>query len=64
VSHEVVVKLIATTKTRTGLRVKAQLDRRKYPPKIKVSEEDLRSVNLKRHEFHGDWNYTVSPSKE
>jgi len=64
VSHEVVVKLIATTKTRTGLRVKAQLDRRKYPTKIKVSEEDLRSVNLKRHEFHGDWNYTVSPSKE
>ena len=61
VSHEVIVKLIGKTSTRNGLRVKAKLDRRKYPTKVKVSDEDLERVKLKPHSFHGEWNYSISP---
>lgn len=63
VSHEVVVNLIASTKTKTGLKVKAKLDRRTYPAKVKVSEEQFAKVNLQPHTFHGEWNYTVRPSR-
>ena len=61
VSHEVVVNLIGATKTRTGLKVKARLDTSIYPTKVKVSDEELDTVNLKPHTFHGEWNYTISP---
>lgn len=64
VSHQVVVNLIAATKTRTGLKVKARLDRKKYPSKVKVTDEELDSVNLKRHKFHGEWNYTIGPGTD
>jgi hypothetical protein len=61
VSHEVVVNLIAATSTRSGLRVKAHLDISNYPTKVKVTDEEFNSINLKRHRFHGEWNYTISP---
>jgi transposase len=61
VSHEVIVKLIGKTSTRNGLRVKAKLDRRKYPTKVKVSNEEMERVKLKPHSFHGEWNYSISP---
>ena len=61
VSHEVVVNLIGSTTTRNGLKVKARLDTSIYPTKIKVADEDIESVNLKPHKFHGEWNYTISP---
>jgi transposase len=61
VSHEVVVNLIGSTTTRNGLKVKARLDTSIYPTKIKVPDEDIESVNLKPHKFHGEWNYTISP---
>ncbi len=60
VSHEVIVNLIGATTTRSGLRVKARLDKNRYPPKVKVSDEELASVNLKPHPFHGEWNYTIT----
>lgn len=64
VSHEVVVNLIANTTTKTGLRIKAQLDTQKYPTKIKVSDEELARVNLVPDSYHGeDWNYTIEPEK-
>ena len=63
VSLEVIVNLIANTTTRTGLIVKAALDTNHYPTKIKVSDEQLRQLRLKRHEFHGDWNYTLLPRR-
>jgi hypothetical protein len=63
VSLEVIVNLIASTTTRTGLLVKAALDTNTYPTKIKVSDEQLGRLRLKRHEFHGDWNYTFSPRR-
>lgn len=61
VSHEVVVKLIGATMTKTGLKVKARLDKRKYPLKVKVSDEDMQSLNIEPHKFHGEWNYTIKP---
>ena len=63
VSHEVVVNLIGSTKTKSGLRVKARLDRKVYPTKVKISDEEMQSLNLLRHKFHGDWNYTVNPTQ-
>jgi hypothetical protein len=61
VSHEVIVNLIASTKTRTGLTVKCELDTKKYPKGIKVSDEKLRQVNIVRDKFHGEWNYAIHP---
>jgi transposase len=64
VSHEVVVNLIASTKTSKGLKVKAKLDRNKYPTKVEVSKEQMQQVNLQPHKFHGEWNYTITQSQK
>ena len=61
VSHEVIVELIAATQTRPGLRVRAELDRGSYPLGVKVSKRELAAVPLERHDWHGEWNYTVLP---
>ncbi len=61
VSHEVIVNLISSTTTRTGLTVKCELDTKKYPKGIKVSDEELRQVNIVRDDFHGEWNYAIHP---
>lgn len=63
ISHEVVVKLIGATMTKNGLKVKAKLDKRKYPLKVKVSDEEMKSLNIEPHPFHGEWNYTIKPRK-
>lgn len=63
VSREVVVNLIAATTTSKGLTVNAALDPRTFPTGVKVSDEDLAKVNLKQADFHGEWNYTISPGK-
>ena len=60
-SHQAIVELIARTTTRTGLTVRAALDTNPYPTQVKVSDEQLARVRIQHHEFHGDWNYTVSP---
>jgi hypothetical protein len=62
VSHEVIVKLIGETTTITGLEVKAQIDKRRYPVKLNVSDEEMKMVNITPHKFHGEWNYSISPS--
>jgi Rhodopirellula transposase DDE domain len=64
VSHGVVVNLIGSTKTRTGLRVEAGLDTNHYEKGIKVTDQELATVRLKKDEFHGDWNYQVIPHKK
>jgi len=61
VSHQAIVSLIASTTTRTGLTVRAALDTNHYDTEIKVSDDELARLQLHRHEFHGDWNYTISP---
>ena len=61
VSHEVIVELISATTTRTGLEVHAEIDTGNYPTKVKVPPAALAALNLTPHEFHGEWNYTISP---
>ena len=61
VSHEVIVNLIAATTTRTGLRVRSQLDTGTYPKGIKVSKAEFATIRLHPDAFHGDWNYTITP---
>lgn len=56
-----IVELIASTTTETGLTVHAELDENKYPKGIKISKAQLAAVNLFRHTFQGNWNYTISP---
>jgi hypothetical protein len=63
VSHEVVVNLIAATRTTTGLNVACQLDTNTYPAGVKVSDAQLAQVNLHRESFHGEWNYVIKPSQ-
>jgi hypothetical protein len=63
-SHEIVVKLIGATVTKTGLKVKARLDKGKYPTKVKVTDDQMRELNIKPHDFHGEWNYTISPKNK
>ena len=58
-SHEVVVELIGATTTTTGLTVHAERDTATYPKGVKVSNEEMASVPLKAHDFHGEWNYTL-----
>ncbi len=60
ISREVIVNLIGHTTTDTGLTIQAELDENIYPSGIKVSDEDLRKVNLIPAKFHGkDWNYAI-----
>jgi DDE family transposase len=61
VSHEVIIQLIAATTTKTGLKIRAELDTASYPLGIQVSDQELAALNLKRADFHGDWNYTLLP---
>jgi hypothetical protein len=63
-SYRTIVQLIAATTTEAGLRVRAELDENKYPKGVKVSNAQLAAVNLLRHPFHGDWNYTISPRRK
>jgi hypothetical protein len=60
-SHEVIVNTIAATTTRTGLTVRAGLDRGSYPEGAKVSDEQMDALPIDRHDWHGDWNYTLRP---
>jgi hypothetical protein len=62
-SHEVIVQLIANTTTTTGLRVRAALDKRSYPTGRKVTNQELATINLHPAKFHGEWNYTIRPTK-
>jgi transposase len=62
VSHEVIVNLIASTTTRTGLTVRCELDTNKYPKGLKITDEELKQVHIIRDQFHGEWNYTIKPN--
>jgi len=62
VSYRVIVELISATTTETGLTVRCQLDTAQYPNGIVVSDAEMAAINIQRAEFHGDWNYTISPN--
>ena len=65
-SHEVIVQTIAATTTNTGLTVRAELDEGIYPKGIKIPDSDMKALEstqiLTRHDFHGEWNYTLNPN--
>jgi len=61
VSHEVIVKLIAATTTRTGLRVRSGLDDNVYPAGVSVSNAEMDRLHLRPDTFHGEWNYSLLP---
>jgi len=59
-----IVNLIGSTKTEEGLKIRCELDTNDYPKGIKVSDAQMEKVKLKKHKFHGDWNYTIYPNKK
>jgi hypothetical protein len=61
-SHQVVVDLIAATTTQTGLTVQAELDDGYYPTGVKISDQQLAELPLHPHDWHGQWNYTLTPN--
>lgn len=64
VSREVVVNLIGSTTTKTGLHIKAAIDSSPYAKGIKVSDQELATLAIERDEFHGEWNYRLRPRSE
>lgn len=63
VSIEVIVNLIASTTTKNGLRVECSVDKGKYPKGLKITDEEMGSLNIIRSDFHGEWNYTIYPKQ-
>ncbi len=63
ISREAIVQLIGNTKTSNGLKIQAQLDYREYEKDREIDEEDFKSIGILRAEFHGEWNYTISPMR-
>jgi hypothetical protein len=61
--YETIVNLIARTTTAKGPKVIRRLDRRKYATGRRISDEDMKRINLKRNSFHGDWNYVIRPHR-
>jgi hypothetical protein len=64
VSREVVVNLIGSTTTDSGLRIRSRLDENSYEAGIKVSDEELAGLAIERDEFHGEWNYRLRPREQ
>jgi hypothetical protein len=61
VSYQTIVQLIAATTTDAGLKVRCEIDTNTYPAGVRVSDAEMEALNIQRHDFHGDWNYTISP---
>ncbi len=60
-THATIVKLIASTRTSTGLKVRCILDTRRYPKKVTITDEQMATIRLTPGAFHGDWNYSIQP---
>jgi hypothetical protein len=60
VDYRTIVELIAATTSTTGLTVRCELDENLYPTGIKISDAEMAAINIARHTFHGEWNYTIS----
>jgi hypothetical protein len=61
VDYRTIVELIAATTSTAGLTVRCQLDENLYPTGVKISDAEMAELNIFRHTFHGEWNYTISP---
>jgi transposase len=62
-THATIVNLIAGTRTSTGLKVRCVLDKKRYPTKVKVSDDEMARIKLRPDKFHGDWNYSIRPRR-
>ena len=63
VGHQVIVQLIGSTTTEKGLKVYCELDTNRYPKGVKVRAQEMNGINISRDEFHGEWNYVISPNQ-
>ena len=63
VSYLVIVQLIASTTTDTGLTVACRLDESDYAKGIKVTDAEMAALNIQPAAFHGEWNYTIAPRR-
>jgi hypothetical protein len=63
-NRAMVVDLISSTTTKAGLQIKATLDERQYKTGIKISDKEMKTLNIERDEFHGEWNYTIHPQRD
>ena len=61
VSYEVIVNLIAATTTRKGLAIRSDIDENDYTTAIKVTDDQMSGLSIRRTGFHGEWNYTFTP---
>jgi hypothetical protein len=61
ISHEVVVNLIASTTNKNGLKISCELDKNKYETGLKITDEEINSLNMQFHEVNSKYNYTISP---
>lgn len=61
VSHEVIIKLIGATTTKEGLKIGVSLDGDIYPKGIKVTDKEMDGLSIERADFHGEWNYLITP---
>ena len=62
-SYQTIISLIAATTTSTGLKVYSRLDEGTYETGIKITNKQMAALNLERHDYHGDWNYTIKPAQ-
>jgi hypothetical protein len=62
VSQDVVVNLIGSTSTKTGLTIRAKLDKKRYPKGIEVTDAEIAQIRIRKASFHGEWNYTILPA--
>jgi hypothetical protein len=63
ISYQTIVQLIAATTTETGLKVQCEIDANTYPKGVKVEDDEMAALNIRRHDFHGEWNYTITPHR-
>ena len=63
-SIQLIISLIGATKSKSGLKVKTSFDENIYEKGIKISDEELKTINIKKNIFHGEWNYVIAPSVE
>ncbi len=61
ISYEAIVQLIGNTRTTKGLTIRCELDEATYKKGQKVDDSQLNAINIERHSFHGEWNYTIYP---
>lgn len=61
INYETVVNMISATTTKSGLKIKAQLDRNKYETGIKVSDREMKELKIQHYQLHPESNYTIFP---